>query len=204
MNDVLSTYMPKLTLSVDEEVVRRAKRCAAARGTSVSRLVERYLDLLSKSPKADDQTPVLRVHPFALAATFERADSGTDCWKDSRIIPAGHSRRARHRGAASSPLDAKRSPKAWRLPIRIRLPYQSPSFVVDRTLGDRSNCFSRNRSACVHRRTTIRWTGTRQHGLSAVRDPRLSGAEETRLNRFPDRRPISPTICKTSKVFVGS
>ena len=35
--------MAKLTLSVDEEVVRGAKRYAAARGTSVSRLVERYL-----------------------------------------------------------------------------------------------------------------------------------------------------------------
>jgi hypothetical protein len=53
--------MPKLTLSVDEKVVRGAKRYAAARGTSVSRLVERYLDLLSKPPKADDQTPVLRM-----------------------------------------------------------------------------------------------------------------------------------------------
>jgi len=55
------TYVPKLTLSVDEKVVRGAKRYAAARGTSVSRLVERYLDLLSKPPKADDQTPVLRM-----------------------------------------------------------------------------------------------------------------------------------------------
>jgi len=53
--------MPKLTLSVNEEVVRGAKRYAAARGTSVSRLVERYLDLLSKPPKSDDQTPVLRM-----------------------------------------------------------------------------------------------------------------------------------------------
>ena len=41
--------MPKLTLSVDEKVVRSAKRYAAAQGTSVSRLVERYLDLLSRS-----------------------------------------------------------------------------------------------------------------------------------------------------------
>jgi hypothetical protein len=55
------TYMPKLTLSVDEKVVRGAKRYAAARGTSVSRLVERYLDLLSKPPRSDDQTPVLRM-----------------------------------------------------------------------------------------------------------------------------------------------
>jgi hypothetical protein len=53
--------MPKLTLSVNEKVVRGAKRYAAARGTSVSRLVERYLDLLSNPPKPDDQTPVLRM-----------------------------------------------------------------------------------------------------------------------------------------------
>jgi Family of unknown function (DUF6364) len=53
--------MPKLTLSVDGKVVRGAKRYAAARGTSVSRLVERYLDLLSKPPASDDQAPVLRL-----------------------------------------------------------------------------------------------------------------------------------------------
>ena len=52
--------MPKLTLSVDEQVVRGAKRYAAARGTSVSRLVERYLGLLSKPPKAENPTPVLQ------------------------------------------------------------------------------------------------------------------------------------------------
>jgi hypothetical protein len=54
--------MPKLTLSVNEKVVRGAKRYAVAHhGTSVSRLVERYLDLLSKPPRSDDQTPVLRL-----------------------------------------------------------------------------------------------------------------------------------------------
>lgn len=55
------TYMSKLTLSVDEQVVRDAKRYAAARGTSVSRLVERYLGLLSKPPKSEERTPVLRM-----------------------------------------------------------------------------------------------------------------------------------------------
>ena len=53
--------MPKLTLSVDEKVVRGAKRYAAARGTSVSRLVERYLDLLSRPFGAGKQPPVLRL-----------------------------------------------------------------------------------------------------------------------------------------------
>ena len=40
--------MTKLTLSVDERVVERAKRYARARGTSVSQLVETMLDLVSE------------------------------------------------------------------------------------------------------------------------------------------------------------
>ena len=57
------TYMSKLTLSVDDDVIRRAKRYAAKRATSVSRLVEQYLDLLSGRPqKAGKQDPpVLRM-----------------------------------------------------------------------------------------------------------------------------------------------
>lgn len=39
--------MQKLTLSVDGAVVERAKRYAAARGTSVSKLVETMLDLMA-------------------------------------------------------------------------------------------------------------------------------------------------------------
>lgn len=52
--------MSKLTLSVDEKVVKRAKLFAEKRGTSVSRLVEQYLDLLARPPKTEDDTPVLR------------------------------------------------------------------------------------------------------------------------------------------------
>ncbi len=40
-----------LTLSVDERVVARAKRYAAARGASVSKLVETYLDLIARPPE---------------------------------------------------------------------------------------------------------------------------------------------------------
>jgi hypothetical protein len=40
--------MAKLTLSVDEKVVRGAKRYAAHYGTSVSRMVEDYLRLVSR------------------------------------------------------------------------------------------------------------------------------------------------------------
>lgn len=53
--------MSKLTLSVDEQVVRNAKRYAAARGTSISRLVERYLGLLSAPPTSEEPTPVLKM-----------------------------------------------------------------------------------------------------------------------------------------------
>jgi hypothetical protein len=53
--------MAKLTLSVDSGVVKRAKRYASLRGTSISRLVERYLSLLSRREPApaDEDTPVL-------------------------------------------------------------------------------------------------------------------------------------------------
>ena len=39
--------MPKLTLSVDARVIERAKRYARTRGTSVSALVEKMLDVAS-------------------------------------------------------------------------------------------------------------------------------------------------------------
>lgn len=48
----------KLTLSVDPQVVARAKRYAAARGTSVSQLVETLLDLVaSGGPESATETP---------------------------------------------------------------------------------------------------------------------------------------------------
>lgn len=53
--------MSKLTLSVDDVVVLRAKRYAERRGTSVSRLVERYLDLLARPPRSKEDPPVLRM-----------------------------------------------------------------------------------------------------------------------------------------------
>lgn len=53
--------MRKLTLSIDEKIVRRARRYAAAQGTSVSKLVERYLDLLSRPFDMSEVPPVLRM-----------------------------------------------------------------------------------------------------------------------------------------------
>src|SRR5213596_1005750 len=50
--------MVKLTLSVDKEVVAQAKRYAARRRTSVSRLVEQYLHLLARArPKPGQEPP---------------------------------------------------------------------------------------------------------------------------------------------------
>jgi hypothetical protein len=51
--------MSKLTLSVDDRVVARAKKYAAQRETSVSRLVERYLDLVSRPQREAEETPGL-------------------------------------------------------------------------------------------------------------------------------------------------
>ena len=52
--------MTKLTLSVDERVVARAKRYAREQGTSVSRLVEKMLDVAAgPSPTTGDMPPVL-------------------------------------------------------------------------------------------------------------------------------------------------
>jgi hypothetical protein len=49
--------MAKLTLSVDERVVERAKQYARKRGTSVSGLVEQLLDLAASGRDHPDLTP---------------------------------------------------------------------------------------------------------------------------------------------------
>jgi hypothetical protein len=49
--------MAKLTLSVDERVIERAKSYARARGTSVSGLVEQMLDLAASGSDRPEATP---------------------------------------------------------------------------------------------------------------------------------------------------
>ncbi len=49
----------KLTLSVDPDVVEAAKRYAAARGTSVSQLVEAFLAAVSSENVPSQTPPVL-------------------------------------------------------------------------------------------------------------------------------------------------
>lgn len=64
--------MTKLTLSVDAETVARAKLYAQARGTSVSALVQNYLDAVTKPRKPETTEPprVLR----ALRGSIGNAD----------------------------------------------------------------------------------------------------------------------------------
>ena len=51
--------MAKLTLSVDERVVERAKIYARAQGTSVSGLVEKLLELAATSSGRPGDTPAV-------------------------------------------------------------------------------------------------------------------------------------------------
>jgi hypothetical protein len=69
--------MSKLTLSVDADVVSGAKRYAREQGTSVSKLVERYLSALARPPKlsTNDLSPVTRRLSGVLkGVTFDRKE----------------------------------------------------------------------------------------------------------------------------------
>ena len=52
--------MSKLTLSVDKDVISRAKRYAKQRGVSVSAMVETYLAAVCERVRRPAETPVLR------------------------------------------------------------------------------------------------------------------------------------------------
>jgi hypothetical protein len=54
--------MSKLTLSVDDTVISRAKRYAKAHGVSISKMVEAYLSavVVGPTPRAPADTPILR------------------------------------------------------------------------------------------------------------------------------------------------
>jgi len=65
------TYMPKLTLGVDDRVVSSAKRYAKQCGISVSKMAEAYLAAVANpaSPETRD-TPILR----SVRGSLRRAD----------------------------------------------------------------------------------------------------------------------------------
>lgn len=52
--------MSKLTLNVDPAVVQRAKEYARRHGTSVSKLVGRYLTVITEDTAEADDPPILR------------------------------------------------------------------------------------------------------------------------------------------------
>jgi len=73
--------MAKLTLSVDETVVERAKRYAAKRQTSVSRLVESYLEALSQpTPEERQDLPPVTRRLFGIlkGARYDREERVRD------------------------------------------------------------------------------------------------------------------------------
>ena len=71
--------MTKLTLNVDESVVSRAKRYAARRGISVSRLVEQFLALVSRpASKQDEDLPSILAR---LRAELKGASSDSTDYK---------------------------------------------------------------------------------------------------------------------------
>jgi hypothetical protein len=63
--------MAKLTLSVDDQVVSRAKTFAKRRGVSISQMVEAYLAAVAEPPSpTKGPTPVLR----SLRGVLKNAD----------------------------------------------------------------------------------------------------------------------------------
>jgi hypothetical protein len=52
--------MAKLTLSVNDRIVRRAKQYAKLRGVSISSMVETYLDAVAQPKLTDRATPILQ------------------------------------------------------------------------------------------------------------------------------------------------
>lgn len=64
--------MAKLTLSVDNRVVSRAKQYAKRRGLSVSEMVEAYLDAVAEPPALASAPPILRM----VRGTLKNADIG--------------------------------------------------------------------------------------------------------------------------------
>jgi hypothetical protein len=60
MEEILRTMNTKLTLSVDQEVIKKAKQFARDRGRSLSSLVEDYLKLVTGPP----QKPVSEMSPL--------------------------------------------------------------------------------------------------------------------------------------------
>ena len=60
----------KLTLSLDKEVILKAKAYAKSQGRSLSEVIENYLKLISKKEKIDSISPTVK----KLAGSFKVGD----------------------------------------------------------------------------------------------------------------------------------
>lgn len=70
--------MAKLTLTVDEKVIAKAKEHAAARGTSISALVEEYLARMVNPPRPKTPTPFTDRLRGILAGSYPDAESAIE------------------------------------------------------------------------------------------------------------------------------
>lgn len=73
-----ATCMAKLTLTVDEGVIAKAKEHAEVRGTSVSALVEEFLDLIANPPMPKSPTPILDSWRGVLAGAYPDAEAAIE------------------------------------------------------------------------------------------------------------------------------
>lgn len=73
----------KLTLRVDDDVVRRAKRYAKDHGTSLSRMVEGYFDAVGRDEDGDAARLTPRVH--RLLGALQGADVDEQDYHDHLI-----------------------------------------------------------------------------------------------------------------------
>jgi len=75
MKELLRNMNTKLTLNVDDEVIRRAKRVAKSEGRSLSDLVETYLTMIGQNQEHSNSEISPRVRSlrgaFTLPADFD-------------------------------------------------------------------------------------------------------------------------------------
>lgn len=69
----------KLTLKLNENVIERAKKFASNKKTSLSRLIENYLDSITQERQEND----FEISPFVKSISGEKSFKTVD-WKEER------------------------------------------------------------------------------------------------------------------------
>lgn len=70
----------KLTLKLDENVIERAKKHASAKNISLSRLIENYLDSITKEDKLEE----FEITPFVKSISDGKTRANEKDWKEER------------------------------------------------------------------------------------------------------------------------